>query len=277
MYDQFRWTNVSARRNGLTMEYEPLQPFFFVALAEAAGATTILDIGANIGAYTLFGSRASTVERVVAFEANPETFDELRANVALNALEDRITLENKAVSSNAGVVNFGVVSSFSGANSVVDTSIHDPGTFHKHLTVEAITLDQYFGSDPVRPMAIKIDVEGHEAEVIRGGRKMLRSQRAVIQLEGYENGIRSGITELEDLGYVRLTGIGPDHYFSNIEGLRHPARVVGIYEESVRQLIEYNHRNKAVMLKRGDFGLQLTGRAALVARDVAKRLIGKRL
>lgn len=276
MYDQFRWTNVSARRNGLTMEYEPLQPFFFVALAEAAGCTTILDIGANIGAYSLFGTRASTVERVVAFEANPETIKELRVNVTANGLEDRIRVEGKAVSSESGPVSFGVVSSFSGANSVVKTSIHDSTSFHKQIRVEAIRLDDYFSSMSGQRLAIKVDVEGHEAAVIQGARTMLRSNQAVIQLEGYENGKTSALAELERLGYARLTGIGPDHYFTNIDTFE-SARIVCVYEQAVQQLIAYNHRNKAVLLKRGDFGLQLTGRAANLARNVAKRLIGKRL
>lgn len=277
MYDQFQWTNASARRNSLTMEYEPLQPYFFVALTEAAQCTTVLDIGANIGAYSLFGTAAPKVDRVIAFEANPETFEELQMNVALNGLADRITLEGKAVSSKAGPVSFGVVSRFSGANSVVDTSIHESSAFHKRVTVQAITLDDYFATAFSGTIAIKIDVEGHESEVIRGAHNTLRATPAIIQLEGYESGGRSSVADLEALGYFRLTEIGPDHYLSNIEAFRNPVRVVAIYEQAIRQLIAYNHRNKAVMLKRGDFGLQLTGRAASVARNLAKRLIGTRL
>jgi FkbM family methyltransferase len=273
MYDRFRWTNLSARRNALTMDYEPLQPFFLAALAETAGCGVFLDIGANIGAYALFATLIPTVERVVAFEANPETVAELKANIALNGLA--IEVQDKAVSNAPGAVSFGVVSKFSGANSVVDTSIHGQAAFHKQVTVEAVTLDQLF-SDPVgRPLCLKIDVEGHEAQVLEGAKAMLAANRAVIQMEGYDDSASARL--LGELGYVRLTRIGPDHYFSNIEALRDPAVVVGVYERAAEALIAYNHRNKAVTIRRGDIGLQLTGKSGDFARDLAKRLIGKHL
>lgn len=273
MYDRFRWTNLSARRNALTLEYEPLQPFFILALAEKAGCGLFLDVGANIGAYALFATLIPTVERVVAFEANPETIDELKANIALNGLA--IEVQGKAVSSAPGTVSFGVVSKFSGANSVVDTSIHGQTAFHKEVTVEAITLDQMFPEPIGRPVALKIDVEGHEAQVLEGARAMLAANRAVIQMEGYDDSASERI--LRELGYFRLTRIGPDHYFSNIETLRDPAEVVGVYERAAEEMIAYNHRNKAVTIRRGDVGLQLTGKSGDFARDLAKRLIGKHL
>lgn len=273
MYDRFRWTNLSTRRNALTMEYEPLQPFFILALAEKAGCGVFLDVGANIGVYAMFGTLVPTMERVVAFEANPDTVNELKANIALNGLA--IEVQDKAVSNAPGSVSFGVVSRFSGANSVVDTSIHGETAFHKAVTVEAVTLDQLFPQPAKRPLCLKIDVEGHEAQVLEGARTMLTANRAVIQMEGYDDAASARI--LADLGYVRLTQIGPDRYFTNIEALRDPATVVGLYEQAAQAMIDYNHRNKAVVIRRGDVGLQLTGKSGDFARGLAKRLIGKRL
>jgi FkbM family methyltransferase len=277
MYDQFRWTNASVRRNGLTMEYEPLQPFFLIALAEQASCGTVIDVGANIGSYSLFATLIPTVERVVAFEANPDTVKELKANIALNRLGHKIEVQARAVSSAPGEQTFGVVSRFSGANSIVGTSIHDRSTFHKQIAVEAITLDQLFARAAARPLCIKIDVEGHESEVIDGARATLEANRCVIQLEGYGRADSSNLRKLEELGYFRLTAIGPDHYLSNLERLRNPAEVVGLYERTAERMIAYNHRNKTVTLKRGDFALEISGKSADVARRLAKRLIGKHL
>jgi FkbM family methyltransferase len=278
MYDQFRWTNVSARRNRLTVEYEPVQPFFLFALADKAGSRTFLDIGANIGAYALFATLIPSITRIVAFEANPDTSRELRANLALNDLEQRIEVDERAVSDAPGTLTFGVVSKYSGANSVVDTSIHDRATFYKEVVVEAVTVDQLFGQGVnLGPLCMKIDVEGHEGKVLDGARAVLSRNDAVIQVEGYE-GIGSGSTRtLEDLGYVRLTAVGPDHYYSNMDILRDPRTVLEVYECAMAQLIACNHRNKAVLLKRGDFALQLTGKTATIARELAKRMIGKHL
>lgn len=274
MYDKFSWTNVAARRNGVTAEYEPLQPFFLMALAERTGCGTFLDVGANIGAYSLFGTLVPTMKRVIAFEANPKTAEELRANVVLNNLQETIEVQPKAVSSAKNELSFAVISKFSGANSVAETSIHDRSTFHKQIRVEATTLDWLFPEPFDKPVCIKIDVEGHEPDVIEGAKATLESNSAVIQIEVYD---RAAGRKLEELGYFRLTTIGPDQYFSNISELRDAAEIVSCYEHAGRELIAYNHRNKTVALKRGDFGLQLTGKSADIARSVAKRLIGKRL
>jgi len=277
MYDQFRWTNVSARRNRLTMEYEPLQPLVLFALAESAACGTFIDVGANIGAYSLFATLVPTVERVVAFEANPDTVNELQKNVLLNDLGRKVEVQAKAVSNAHGTVTFGVVSKFSGANSVVDTSIHDASTFHSQVEIEAITLDSMFSEALPHPLCIKIDVEGHESQVIDGARAMLNANKAVIQLEGYDSFGGSHIQTLEGLGYWKLTSVGPDQYFSNIDALADPAIMVGVYERAAAELVAYNHRNKAVMVKRGDFAVQLTGRTGDFARNLAKRVLGKHL
>jgi FkbM family methyltransferase len=277
MYDQFRWTNVSARRNGVTIEYEPVQPFFLLALAETSECRTFLDIGASIGVYSLFASVVPTVDRIVAFEANPETSRELARNVSLNSLQNRVEVVGKAVSSSPGPLTFGVVSKYSGANSVIDTTIHDRATFHKEVSVDAVTLDGFFQQAPPGPICMKIDVEGHEREVIDGGRSMFTANQAVLQLEGYDQAGNSIVQLLEELGYYRMTNIGPDHYFSNIASLLDPAKVIEVYERALEQMIAWNHRNKAIILKRGDIGIQLTGRTATVARNLAKRLIGRHL
>lgn len=259
------------------MEYEPVQPFFLCALARRADCRTFLDVGSNVGLYALFATLIPSIRHIVAFEANSDTARELRANLALNELGNRVEIDGRAVSDAPGTLTFGIVSKFSGANSVVDTSIHDRAAFRKQVSVEAITLDQLFGEQSgLDPLCLKIDVEGHEGQVIDGARATLRNHRAVIQLEGYEQvAVCEG--KLNDIGYSHLTHVGPDHYFTNVESLLDPATVVSVYEEAIAQLVAYNHRNKAILLKRGDFALQLTGKSADIARNLAKRWIGRRL
>jgi FkbM family methyltransferase len=259
------------------MEYEPLQPFFLLALAERVGCGTFLDVGANVGVYSLFTTLVPSIERVVAFEANPDTAIELKANIALNQLDGRIEVQGKAVSDTPGTVTFGVISRFSGANSVVATSIHDASAFHSRVEIESITLDSIFPQAVSRPLCIKIDVEGHEGQVIVGGRKMLETNKAVIQLEGYEGSGSLHVPMLKELGYSQLTSIGPDMYFSNIETLADTKEVVGVYERASAELLAFNHRNKAVVVKRGDFAIQLTGKTGDFARNLARRLMGTRL
>jgi FkbM family methyltransferase len=270
MYDLFQWTRASARRNRLTMEYEPLQPFFLLALAQRAGCATFLDVGANIGAYSLFATRLSDVKRIIAFEPDPRTLAELKSNIALNDFDERIEVQAKAVSSKQGNLTFGVVGKLSGANSVIDTSIHDRADFNSEVTVETITLDQLFAQPSAHPLCIKVDVEGHEGEVVEGARTMLKTNRAVIQIEGYEQD-RSR-QRLEKLGYIKLTHIGPDHYYSNLPTLNDPALVVEVYERASSDMIAFYHRNKPVRLELGEIAVQLTGKSAAAARNLKRRI-----
>lgn len=84
MYHRFKWTGASHRRNGMSREYEPLQPYFLYALIEATGAKTFVDVGANIGAYSVLMSPA--VDSIIAFEANPMAADEMQKNLDLNGI-----------------------------------------------------------------------------------------------------------------------------------------------------------------------------------------------
>lgn len=259
MYNRFRWTAVSERRNGISMEYEPLQPYFLVALATHAGCRTFLDVGANIGNYSVFASLIPSVEQIIAFEANPHAAAEIRANAALNALD--INVWEKAASSRIGPVSFGMVSRYAGNNAI------DAGDPQHQITVEANTLD-ILGELPA-PVCLKIDVEGHELPVLEGAADLLK-RPCIIQIE--KNG-EAALAKLEALGYGRLTNIGPDHYYSNIPDLP----VLEIYERSARSLIEYSHENKIARFKRGDIALEVSGKSYQRLRTIAQSLMGRHL
>jgi FkbM family methyltransferase len=264
MFHRFRWTGVSTRRNAVMAEFEPVQPFFLLALAEAAGCRTFVDVGANVGAYSLFATQIPSVERWIAFEANPHAAAELRANIALNNLH--IEVREEAVSNKSGSLAFGLVSNYAGTNAVKSTAIAHParGAFRDEITVPAVALDSIL---PLQaPFCLKIDVEGHEPQVIAGAGRFLQSP-CVVQIEEY-NGC-----EISLPGHTKLTSIGPDHYFSNIPGLQ----TLPAYEHAMRLLIQSNHRSKSVTIGRGDFSLQVSGKSGAVARSLARKVLGKRL
>lgn len=264
MFDLFRWSGASRRRNLALAEYEPIQPYFFIELAARARCVTFLDVGANIGAYSIFASRIPTVRRVIAFEANPRAAREVATNARLNNLE--IEVHQCAVSDRSGEVTFGLVSDFAGNNAIVSSALHK--SFRRTVTVKAVALDDMPAPDG--PMCLKIDVEGHEAAVIDGARKLLTRRECVVQMEGYKDDAGE---RLKAMGYARLTQIGPDVYYSNISGLS----VVEIYEQAMQEIIDSRHRAQAVTVKRGDVSLSLDGRTAAYARMFVKKILGRRL
>jgi FkbM family methyltransferase len=263
MYHRFKWTGSSRRRNGLTMEYEPLQPYFLLASIVAAKCKTFADIGSNIGAYSILMSQAPSLEKMVAFEANRSAADEMRANILLNSLD--IDVRNVAVSDKNGSLNFGIVSRLAGNSAIVDTS--EDQTFRRVEQAKCVTLDDALGACP-GPFAIKIDVEGHEENVLRGARNLLENP-CVVQVENYRETLEF------PRGYWKVARIGPDWYYSNMD--RHKLRARDLFEHASAMVIESNHERKSAAIHAGDFALSVSGRSYEMIKRVALRIFGSRL
>jgi FkbM family methyltransferase len=158
------------------------------------------DIGANIGFFTLLAARLVGQEgRVTAFEADPEIAARLREHVERNNFT-RVTLEEKAVWSERGWVNFvrsdPAVSPDRGLGHVVS------GVADGTIKVEAVSLDDYALAFPA-PDFIKCDVEGAEVEVFLGARRLLREKRPIILCEMHsDENRRILVDELTGMGYL---------------------------------------------------------------------------
>ena len=64
-----------------------------------------LDVGANVGTYTLIASGVRKA-RTIAFEPDPQSMTSLRRNIDLNGLNGRVVLEQAAVGTEEGEVEF---------------------------------------------------------------------------------------------------------------------------------------------------------------------------
>ncbi|MFF4332330.1 FkbM family methyltransferase [[Kitasatospora] papulosa] len=127
---------------------------------------TFVDVGANIGYYSLLASRLIGASgRVVAIEASPNFHTLLSANVALNQASNVRTI-SEAVSDRAEVLHFILASSANmGANSIVPYA----GEAESQVDVPARPLpDVLRSSELASARVIKIDVEGAEGSVVRG-------------------------------------------------------------------------------------------------------------
>ena len=265
MFHRFNWTAASAKRIADTIEHEPAQPFFLLALAETAGCRTFLDVGANIGAYTMFATLIPPLERCIAFEAAPDSAAELRRNARLN--NANVEIEQVAVSDGRPSVRFSTAGRFAARNSVSDTALHSPAIFTREIEVPAIALDNLLPL--AAPVCVKIDVEGHEPRVLAGAERLLSQNACVVQIEDYQRAEIGRV--LGKYGHSPITAIGPDHYYSNIDGLRD--RAVQIYERAMVMLIESNHQaRRPIILRMGDLSLQLDGRAARALRSLKAAL-----
>ena len=150
-----------------------------------------LDIGANIGNHSLYF--ASHFREIVAFEPNPRTFKVLRLNADLAT---NITCHAFGLSSesregrlNLQVGNVGAASLLTPAETGINVALR--------------TLDSLDGLSDVK--LVKIDVEGHEAQVLEGGRALLLRDQPIILLEQHArdfiHGQSPSLSILKELGY----------------------------------------------------------------------------
>jgi FkbM family methyltransferase len=145
----------------------------------------VVDIGANIGRYTLIASkRVGTNGKVVAIEAHPGNFEMLNRNIKLNRLTNVISL-NHAVYSKETKVKLYLPGEESG-NTIYNTIISDRARNEdKFVQVSANTLDYLLQSKEIKQEKvnwIKIDVEGAEFEVLKGATNVLSKSKDIALL-----------------------------------------------------------------------------------------------
>lgn len=156
-----------------------------------------LDVGANIGSYTILASGAAGA-RSIAAEPVPATFRHLRRNIALNDLAERVRCFQGGLSDQAGSLRF---------TSELDTVNHvlAPGEKAAGVEVPVTTLDDLVG-DGV-PALIKIDVEGYERPVLMGAQRTLADPRLLaVIMETNGSGERYGIKDDELVAAMRDHG-----------------------------------------------------------------------
>ena len=188
-----------------------------VMLGRIQPGDTILDVGAHIGYYTLlFAKRAGAAGRVFAFEPSTRTYEQLLENLSLNDL-DNISTVKAAASERAGIATINLAA---GANTG-STSLHfDAGAVGSE-PVETVAIDDYLRQHAIDEVnMIKVDVEGHELQVLMGLRRTLSApadRAPELFVEVNENTLRSAGTsvaaifdELASAGYhaYRIVGAG---------------------------------------------------------------------
>jgi FkbM family methyltransferase len=133
-----------------------------------------LDVGANVGAYTLLGARlVGPNGKVVAVEPAPGTLHALRTTIGINGIAHIVDLHECALGAEDGraTLNFG---STSGHNSLLDL----PEGTAQQVEIIVATGAAILGTKV--PSLIKIDVEGWELEVLDGLRPLFELHKDIV-------------------------------------------------------------------------------------------------
>jgi FkbM family methyltransferase len=141
---------------------------------------TFVDIGANVGVYTVLAARNAGA-RVISFEPIPSTFKKLWRNIEANGIAEKVELKCYALGDKATTLRF---------TETMDTVNHVLGENEEagdkgEVEVPVDTLDTLLAGH--LPTVFKIDVEGFEWPALRGAEKLLASpglKALVIELNG---------------------------------------------------------------------------------------------
>lgn len=169
----------------------------------------VLDVGANIGSYTVVAAKACGEKgKVYAFEPAPANLNILKKNLKRNL--------TKKLQGVVEIVPLAVTSQKSQRTLYLDSL--DPGStsiFKKNIIVgdkvakvETTSLDEYFKTKKQKIDLIKIDTQGSEEMIIKGARNVIKRDKPIIFMEFWPIGLRRAgyeperlLAEVVKLGY----------------------------------------------------------------------------
>jgi FkbM family methyltransferase len=202
-------------------------------------ANLILDVGANTGTYALIAACVRPEARVIAFEPVRRIFERLESNRDLN-----------------GFSIHGVCAALSDYTGTA--TIYDPGDEHLYsisvnknayeasgtvsaVQIPVLRLDEFIEKNQLpRIDLLKVDVETHEMEVLRGYGRYLREHRPTLLIEIRDEALAAGVEALiagmdylyfnidERAGVRRVDRLGPSDYFNFLICTEETARGLGL-------------------------------------------------
>ena len=177
-------------------------------IGQVAPGSTAIDVGANLGEYSLLAARAAGPDgAVIAVEPNPEMVQRILHNAALSRVAN-LRIVPLALGSSDGIGTLSVPGDLPALGSL---GVRDTGDGRvTRYQVKVKPLDEVLTAEELRRLSVvKVDVEGWEHDVFVGGRRTLTRSKPVVFYEcGAEEFIEHGgqyrtrsMLYLEELGY----------------------------------------------------------------------------
>lgn len=165
-------------------------------------ADIVMDIGSNIGIYSLLASRVKNV-KIYSFEASKKIFEELNNNIKINNIKNIYTF-NYAVSDINGILDFYICNdnAFSSLGSKPMQEVNEI------VKIRSITIDDFVKENNIPKIdIIKCDTEGAEYIVFKGAYNSLKRFRPKLFFEynpfvkGFTNAPKDVFMLLKSIGY----------------------------------------------------------------------------
>ena len=167
----------------------------------------VFDIGANIGLYTIKQSKRVSIGKVYSFEPNPFAYGRLKRNILINKLENVVS-NQVAIGKDSGKVRF----SFKGTTTTGYISSNG-----NSFEVERVSLGKFIEKNNISKINImKIDTEGSELEILKGGEETLKLTEKIVMEYHSEELKNEVIAFLKSNGFKKLLENDKILYFYKI-------------------------------------------------------------
>ncbi|MEA3383854.1 MAG: FkbM family methyltransferase [Campylobacterota bacterium] len=183
-----------------------------------------IDIGANIGVYSVPFLKSTNTKQCFLFEPDPNNFAQLNANVFLNKVSEKAILHNCALSNSNTKGKLYI----SDEKKDIDLGKVNAGTHSldknnsrhgKEIEVNIYRTDELINLKN-EIICFKIDVEGHELNVLKGLKKLIDNNKCIIMVEIFKSKFNIVNEYLNKNNFKQinlLVNIGDNYLYKNFE------------------------------------------------------------
>lgn len=197
-------------------KYENKQITFLKELIIKDKLEIFIDIGCHMGFYSI--NLSKFVKKIYSFEPILNNYNQLTKNIEINNYNN-IKTYNVALSNTNKEVKMWVPNKDKTGGYSIYNELDEELKVYKSnlLNIEKVTsnkLDEILIYEN-KDIAIKIDVERHEKNVLEGAVNLLKKNNILLQVEIFESRKKEVFEVLKKFGYKLINKINKDHYFKN--------------------------------------------------------------
>ena len=203
----------------LNQEYEKLELIFLINEIKKNKILFFYDIGANCGYHSVYIAKKIPKINIFSFEPNEEAYLKFKKTLEINSIfKKKINIYNFGLSSKTSklkmqsMIKHGYAQT--GGTAIVEKDSYDQfNVFYAEFKIGDKVINKI--NDII---AIKIDVEGHELNVLEGLKNTLLNNKAIIQIEIFKKNYHQVHNYLLSLGYriVNDVKVRSNYFYSNI-------------------------------------------------------------